>query len=229
MRRQTLPFSVYPAIMTIVWLYSLAVAMCWAEPCPCTPSPCEEDEEGASWIFEPSYYSHDPDTGRRVAQYSPTPTVYLPYDPTYQESGFHYTQQIMRGPYGSVDAYHLIQSWGQGDQIRPYGEWAYPYRAGATPYGPWGNPQGPWTLPFDSWQNPYGLGRLPNPPWPVYPYYQTPFSVPYGNYNSPPMPGMGNGAMPMPGSRSNPTPMPNGRGNFNNGGARSGFGADEDE
>ena len=59
---------------------------------------------------------------------------------------------------------------GEGESIRPYGEWQRPFRAGATPYGPWGNPSGPWTTPFGSWDNPYGLGRLPTPPWsPWYP------------------------------------------------------------
>jgi hypothetical protein len=197
MRRQTINFSVYPAFLATGWLFFLAAAVAGKEPCECGPSPCIADEEGASWIFLPSYYSHDPDTGKRVAQYSPLPTVYRPYDPTYRESGFHYTQEIMRGPNGSIDALHMIQSWGRGDQIRPYGEWEYPYRAGATPYGPWGNPQGPWTLPFDSWQNPYGLGRLRNPPWLIFPSPNQP-PTPYGNYNAPMPPEMGNGIPPAP-------------------------------
>ncbi len=208
MRRQTIRLSVYPAILISAWLYALLTATAWGEPCGCASSPCVEDDEGPSWIFAPSFYSHDPETGRRVVQYAPLPTVYPPYDPTYQESGFHYTQEILRGPNGSIDAMHLIQSWGRGDQIRPYGEWEYPYRAGATPYGPWGNPQGPWTLPFDSWVNPYGLGRLPNPPWPVWPNYPTPYQVPFGNNYSPIMPGMGSGALPVPGSGPNVMPMP---------------------
>jgi hypothetical protein len=199
MRRQNIPFFSYPMITISIWLLLVTVVSAWAEPCNCALSPCEEGDEGASWIFEPGYFSHDPETGQRVTQYAPIPKVYLPYDPTYRESGFHYTQERLRGPNGSIDALHLTQSWGQGDQIRPYGEWEYPYRAGATPYGPWGNPQGPWTLPFDSWQNPYGLGRLRNPPWIINPY-----PVPYGNNNVPPAPGMGFG----------PTPMPYGNGGF---------------
>ena len=215
MRRHNLRFSIYPAIMTTVWLLFPTVDAGGAEPCRCEPPPCAEGNEGASWIFQPSYFSHDPDTGQRVTQYAPIPKVYLTYDPTYRESGFHYTQELLRGPNGSVDAFHFIQSWGRGDQIRPYGEWEFPYRAGATPYGPWGNPQGPWTLPFDSWQNPYGLGQLPYPPWPVYPYNnQYPGAVPYGNYNnSPPAPGMGYG----------PASTPYGNGRPNHGGPRGGF------
>jgi hypothetical protein len=110
----------------------------------------------ASWIFHPGYYTHSPVTGQRVAQYEPERPSIVPIDPTYQESGYRH-QLIQNG----TDWLNLVQTWGAGTSIRPYGEWEYPYRAGATPFGPWGNPQGPWTLPFDSWQNPYGLNRLP--------------------------------------------------------------------
>jgi hypothetical protein len=109
-----------------------------------------------SWMFQPGYYTHSPITGKRVAQYEPNKPSYVTIDPTYQESGYRH-QLIQNG----TDWLNLVQTWGAGTAIRPYGEWEYPYRAGATPYGPWGNPQGPWTLPFDSWQNPYGLNRLP--------------------------------------------------------------------
>jgi hypothetical protein len=167
--------------ITAVGLLSIALSA-MAEDCAClTPSPCDDGSDGSSWIFERSYYSHNPTTGQRVTQYAPIPKVYLRQDPTYRESGFHYTQHMLRGPGGSLDAYHMVQTWGDGDRIRPYGEWKYPYRAGATPYGPWGNAGGPWTLPFDSWQNPYGLGQLRNPPWMVYP---SPYD-PYGNQYSP--------------------------------------------
>lgn len=109
-----------------------------------------------SWIFRPGYYTHSPVTGQRVAQYEPEKLSIVPTDPTYQESGYRH-QLVQVG----TDWLNLVQTWGAGTAIRPYGEWEYPYRAGATPFGPWGNPQGPWTLPFDSWQNPYALNRLP--------------------------------------------------------------------
>lgn len=104
-------------------------------------------------------------------------------DPTYMQSGYrHYRSSIRVG--GSADHVHVVQTWGLGELIRPYGEWLYPFRAGATPFGPWGNPQGPWTTPFGSWINPYGLGQLPNPPW-FFPPYPVPYPVPY----APGMPG----------------------------------------
>jgi hypothetical protein len=212
---------VYPALMVIACLCLFYTGVSGAEPCPSTPPTCDDEDQGASWIFEPSYFSHNPDTGKRVAQYTPIPHVYRTIDPTYQESGFRYTQQFLRGAGSSFDALHLVQTWGQGDMIRPYGEWKYPYRAGATPYGPWGNPQGPWTMPFDSWVNPYGLGGLRNPPWPVYPYNSGPVPVP-GNSYSPGMPGMGYG----PGNGIAPMPYGNGQ-NYNPG--SMGDSSDEEE
>jgi hypothetical protein len=121
--------------------------------------------EGPSWIFRPACYSHSPVNGQRVAQYCPEAPALTWADDTYLESGYrHITTSIQVG--NTSDHTHVVQTWGQGQFIRPYGEWEYPFRAGATPYGPWGNPQGPWTLPFDSWQNPYGLGQSPNSSWP---------------------------------------------------------------
>jgi len=108
-----------------------------------------------SWIFHPGYYTHSPVTGQRVAQYEPERASIVPTDPTYQESGYRH-QVIQLGN----ENLNIVQTWGAGTAIRPYGEWERPFRPGATPYGPWGNPQGPWTLPFQSWQNPYGLNRM---------------------------------------------------------------------
>ena len=157
-----------------------------------------------SWMFQPGYYTHSPITGKRVAQYEPDKPSYVTVDPTYQESGYRH-QVIQNG----TDWLNLVQTWGAGTAIRPYGEWQYPYRAGATPYGPWGNPQGPWTLPFDSWQNPYGLNRLP--------YYGS--SRPGngwggsgggGQWQSGPQPPAA-GAMPAPGGvYASPPPAPPG-------------------
>jgi hypothetical protein len=127
-----------------------------------------------SWIFRTSYYTHDAATGNRVNQFAPEKTAYVRTDPTYQESVYRHSRSGFEVG-GTYDYMHTVETWGQGENIRPYGEWLYPYRAGATPVGPWGNPQGPWTTPFGSWSNPYGLGRLPNPPW----LPMMPMPVPY--------------------------------------------------
>jgi hypothetical protein len=177
---------------------------------------CDEPEE-SSWIFHASYFSHDPQSGERVAQYAESPTSYLRDDPTYLESGYVHNQDFIFGADGSANRMHVVQTWGKGELIRPYGEWAFPYRAGATPYGPWGNPQGPWTMPFDSWQNPYGLMQhLPNQSWPGGPYqYGTGYGQGYGP-GSGPGPGYGQGQGPGygPGIMPYSPPSPPGPGNY---------------
>jgi hypothetical protein len=147
-----------------------------------------------SWLFRQGPYSHDP-AGRRVAQYAAKAPSLAPVDPTYVQSGYRHRQTRLRGPGGSADRLHVVETWGAGEAIRPYGEWLFPYRAGATPFGPWGNPQGPWTMPFDSWVNPYGQ-------WNRYPLY-SPYPVPYGTSPGPYRggPGYGHGYPP-----SYPTP-----------------------
>lgn len=128
----------------------------------------------SSWIFQPSTYSHDPQSGQRVTQYAAKAPAYAPDDPTYQRSGYIHNRTSLRGVAGSIDRRHYVETWGAGEAIRPYGEWEFPFRAGATPFGPWGNPSGPWTMPFDSWVNPYGLGKLYNPYWYQNPWYPGP-------------------------------------------------------
>ena len=128
-----------------------------------------------SWLFQPSTFSHDPATGVRVNQYAPKKPAFVYSDGTYLQSGYRHMRFDIRAG-GSADRLHVVQTWGAGEAIRPYGEWQYPFRAGATPYGPWGNPQGPWTRPFDSWVNPYGQ-------WNRYPY--RPGGPGYGGAYSP--------------------------------------------
>ncbi len=130
-----------------------------------------------SWIFRRSSYTHDPATGDRVVQFAPKATPYVPHDPTYRQSAYRHKRSSIRAG-GSADRTHVVETWGAGESIRPYGEWQRPYRAGATPYGPWGNPNGPWTTPFGSWVNPYGLGRLPHYYWPYGPYRPVPIPHP---------------------------------------------------
>jgi hypothetical protein len=130
---------------------------------------------GDSWVFRPSTFSHDPLSGARVDQFAMEEPSYARADGTYLESGYrHMRLSISAG--GTADRLHVVQTWGEGESIRPYGEWLYPYRAGATPYGPWGNPQGPWTTPQESWVNPYGQ-------WNRFPY--RPMGPGYGGAGGP--------------------------------------------
>ncbi|HID76954.1 MAG TPA: hypothetical protein EYP56_13280 [Planctomycetaceae bacterium] len=144
------------------------------------------------WMFRPSYFSHNPATGQRIAQYAPVQTPYRVADATFLRSGYRHLRSSLRGADGSADRLHVVETWGAGEYIRPYGEWLRPFRAGATPYGPWGNPNGPWTSPFGSWVNPYGLGRLYGFPHWGLPQYGWPGGsagqgrpMPYGGNQSP--------------------------------------------
>ena len=139
-----------------------------------------------SWLFLPSTFTHDPTTGTRVNQYAPKEPAIVHIDGTYLQSGYrHMRFGIQAG--GSADRLHVVQTWGAGEAIRPYGEWQFPFRAGATPYGPWGNPGGPWTMPFDSWVNPYGSWNR---------YHYSPWGPGYGGSHGP---GYGGARGPGPG------------------------------
>jgi hypothetical protein len=145
----------------LIWAIALAAVACGARTA-----------SADSWIFHPSTYTHNPATGQRTTQFAQGVTPYVDVDPTFLRSGYRHNETTLRAG-NSADHVHVVETWGMGDSIRPYGEWERPFRAGATPYGPWGNPQGPWTLPFDSWQNPYGLGQMP---------YNSGYRQPYGQY-----------------------------------------------
>lgn len=149
--------------------------------------PCATAAE-SSWIFRPSYFSHDPATGERAVQYAPKLPAYARDDDTYLQSGYRHSQTTIRVG-DSADHWHIVETWGAGASIRPYGEWLRPFREGATPFGPWGNPQGPWMAPFGSWGNPYGVGRY---------YYGNP-----GGYGQP-----GYGPLPAPQYGNTPPPPP---------------------
>ena len=123
------------------------------------------------WIFRPSYFTHNPTNGERVTQFAPEKAPVVAVDPTYQQSGYRHVRGALEVG-GSFDYDHIVETWGRGDSIRPYGEWEYPFREGATPFGPWGNPRGPWSLPYSPWFNPYGYAIPPRGmPWNGVPYF----------------------------------------------------------
>jgi len=121
------------------------------------------------WMFRPGHYSHDRATGARMGRYQAPPPAYIPDDPTYMRSGYrHNMSRLYVG--GSGDFRHYVETWGQGEMIRPYGEWLYPYRAGATPYSPWwgipyGGPGGYYPNPYPYWNPWHHGGPGPYPPF----------------------------------------------------------------
>ncbi len=186
---------------------------CDCSPCICAKViPVDTKAGETEWAFKPSYYSHDPGNGQRVAKYADGEKAYASID-NYRRSGYRHQRIRIRGTNGSTDNIHLVETWGEGENIRPYGEWQRPFRAGATPYGPWGNANGPWTQPFDSWVNPYGLGNLRHPPWPHWPEYPMPY---YGSGGGPVGPG-GHGGGPSHGGGG-------GHGGGSSGGHGGGYG-----
>jgi hypothetical protein len=170
-----------------------------------------------SWIFCPSYYTHDPATGERVAQFAPGVTPSVAIDPTYQRSGYVHNETTLQVG-ESADHTHIVETWGQGASIRPYGEWLYPYRPGATPYNPGGPARGPWNNLPGAMANPYGVGPTPYAPYasgmaqpyaPSYPapYYPATNPGPYAPPASAPYSGPNpSSSMPSTSAPSNPAP-----------------------
>jgi hypothetical protein len=67
-----------------------------------------------SWIFAPGHFTHDPQTGARVAQYQRiAPVEELP-DPRHVTSGYRRTRTQIRGTDGTLDTSYQVQSFGNG-------------------------------------------------------------------------------------------------------------------
>ena len=105
----------------------------------------------ADWITAPSFYSHDPESGERVTQYTPIGPFYIYPRADYVESGYRHTQSVIRDE-NSADRIHIVRKWGQS--VRPYGEWQFPYRPYSVPYNQWGPPYGG----LGQWPGQYGRG-----------------------------------------------------------------------
>jgi len=106
--------------------WSLALILCAAAP-------------GADWITAPSHFTHDPQTGERVDQYTPIGPVYTFARSDFMRSGYRHTAsnlQVGR----NADHMHIVEEWGR--PVRPYGEWEFPFRPYSVPYQLWGPPFG---------------------------------------------------------------------------------------
>lgn len=128
----------------------LAVAMLGADPC--------STSRAADWIFMPSYYSHDPETGQRVTQYEPAQPALVQVAANYVRSGYRHTRSRIEVG-GSADYLHMTEEWGR--PVRPYGEWQRPFRPYSVPYDLWGPAYGPWGPAYGPWGpavGPYSYG-----------------------------------------------------------------------
>ncbi|MBU6239363.1 MAG: hypothetical protein KGQ51_16195 [Planctomycetes bacterium] len=133
---------------------------------PATPS--------VDWTTMPSTYTHDA-TGQRVDQYALGVEPEAVSEAGVVRSGFTHTRSSLQVGFNS-DHYHVTEQW--GDQVRPYGEWRFPYRPFSVPYGAWG-PQLPQVSVQGLGVYPWGVGPgqphpgQPHPgqghPWPQHP------------------------------------------------------------
>jgi hypothetical protein len=110
------------------------------------------------WITAPSYFTHDPQTGERVRQYSPIGPFYTFSRGDYRRSGYRHTESSIQYN-GSADRLHIVEEW--GGPVRPYGEWEFPFRPYAVPYELWGPP---WYGYGWSFFQPWGGGPGPGHP-----------------------------------------------------------------
>jgi hypothetical protein len=123
-----LPFSrqIAAAIGALLHVSLLAAATAAQEaPCELDP-PCPvyvrqraatvipQEPAQPSWIFNRGTYTHDPETGARVAQYMPLPAVEPLDDPRLVTSRYRRSRTNLRGIDGSVDTYYEVQQWGNG-------------------------------------------------------------------------------------------------------------------
>jgi hypothetical protein len=89
-------------------------------PCASGPQPvsyqrtCVADNSQPSWIFSRSTYTHDLETGARVAQYQRIAPVEPLEDERNVTSRYRRIRTNLRGTDGSIDSTSEVQAWGNG-------------------------------------------------------------------------------------------------------------------
>ena len=97
--------------MLLTWLVCLPVAALMTIPSARADESCGS---GDSWIFLRSRFSHDPESGVRVAQYAMKPAIEPLPDVRLVTSGYSRSRSVLRGPDGSASTYYQVQSYGNG-------------------------------------------------------------------------------------------------------------------
>jgi hypothetical protein len=104
-------------VIALVLSSSAAASPAPCEKCArpvCAEPPCVVQDSQPSWVFRRSTYSHDPETGARVAQYMRTPPVEPLEDERNVTSRYRRIQTNLRGADGSNDTTYEVQAWGNG-------------------------------------------------------------------------------------------------------------------
>jgi len=102
-------------VASVVEAHAAPCPRCGAAIGPPAEHACyADDDEQPSWIFRRSTYTHDPETGARVAQYQRLPAIEPLEDERLVTSRYHRTQTNLRGTAGSSESYYDVQAWGNG-------------------------------------------------------------------------------------------------------------------
>ena len=192
-------------VVSVVEASEAPCARCTSPAQPRVQQVCfSDDDEQPSWIFRRSSYTHDPNTGARVAQYQRLPAIEPLEDERLVTTRYHRVQTNLRGTNGSSESYYDVQSWGNG-RGGIDAEWERFHNAWKESYlqGGFYNQQG---SGFSSYPGQFGSGG----PGYGYPGYGYP-----GNG----FPGIGNG-----GPWGNQGAAWNGNGPHGNGGQFNGHG-----
>jgi hypothetical protein len=103
-------------VVVVMWQRASAAecGSCKPVPAPVTPIVYIAKTAPPSWIFAPSRYTHDPETGARVAQYAMKPPIEPLDDPRLVTSGYSRSRMVLRGADGSVDTNYRVTNYGNG-------------------------------------------------------------------------------------------------------------------
>jgi len=123
-------------VCVIAMVVCVSPALGQSPACDYCPQPvaqyeAAEPEEYRSTLFARSYFTHAPHSDQRVVQYAPHAPAYRT-EGYYERSAMRYTQSTI-GKGSNADRLNVVETWGRGAEIRPYGEWERPYRRGAQP------------------------------------------------------------------------------------------------
>lgn len=120
------------ASMAVGIAFSCAQSRAACDGCDDQPLAAQQEPaEYSSTLFDRSYFTHKPGSDQRVVQYAPNQPAYRT-EGHYERSAFRYTQSTI-GRGRNADRLNVVETWGRGAEIRPYGEWERPFRRGAQP------------------------------------------------------------------------------------------------